>query len=1368
MATNPSTAFSYTNKDFQTLYAELLDTAKKLSAKWDPSISNESDPGVVLLKLNAIIGDKNNYNIDRNILEYFPETASQEVNIRNIYKQLGYDMPWFRSGSGEISLQWKGATSSATVTLPQFTSFSNDDYTIVYTLTDNTILPLDGSTIEANIVGGIATQLQVAGAYTLYTSNLNSKNRLYFPDYQVAENRIFIFSYRNGVLQNDYTEWSRVDNLLLEPLGSKVYEFGIDSDYNMPYIEFPNDIDSLIPEGMEIWYMISNGESENIPAFVLTKPLLSEMELIDSNGNTRSISADTVYAINYSAITNNKDAETIEQAAKSYKKTLGTFSTLVTLRDYINAIYNSGLVSNGTVSDRTTDLQDSSKVVTTEGKDTVFKTVTNDMNPFDLKLYVLQYVGTPTTYADYNTGFTLVSREAPYALVSYLENEKCIQHDFIELQKNKICFLKNCYKVSTTIIPTQTLNTEQTNNLRSVIQTALFSELNSNAVDFGEEIGFREVFEVIEGASPFIKSVSLDSITYNTYATYFDDSDVQKEIVVSNEHPYVEGYAHTSGSVLQFYSDEAHTKTIQGNVNSQYLDLSTGYIYSYSNGAYSLYSALRNDFRSEIYNQCVLSGCTGLFDFQEDFDYTVLHKFLQSTKTKDVSTKSVVELSSSEPYQRYTVHPNEVIQFYAPAYTDVTSYSTYVKYVFYSPTPISITPDSIYTLKDGEYLVFLWKNSEDDLRYTYHKYTTGTILYSNVTLTQDATAQVYTENLSDNVEGKIIDTSANNFFAGYQDNVLTSNSSVTIKSALKDTLSNTVNQCYFITNDRVIGADNVERSVLFKEPKIQSISDTWDSLETIDDFTIDTNKFYNATSGGSSMMDLAFDATQNLWSYNGVKKSLSALGITYSEKYDDSNFYKYEVPIVSTSSESLSVSIANGDITKAIAELHLATEYVVFQFSSVGSSFMCVAPASMATLRYTPSDFGINAVTRGWENGEYFCLWLDTSSAVHISKCTYSHGNVTPQSSWGDSQKQVISDYDKCYSKMYPLQRIRTYTYSSSNTSWTPTLANTGISYEGTPSNGDTITLEFINQHIYVSFDNANSNEHLFMSGEYFLYKDGTQLKICGPGTIVKRIVTDEYTYPQQWQCVVKSAEDILEYGLNAFTKSDWLQFYRNNYTIEISEVQFLNMLEGDTLILSSPDAKLIIDNDGASLISSTVSNYYTESAPYSVDVADAMEFFESQNCNDGTYSCTPHVKSVSATVDSSSSYTGETTIDGTALYNMLTYTGSVTFTSVMVDVDDTPTCFWRADQGTTELISTSDLQNEYGITLNPVPTSEVTIIIDIAIISESKFDITCSSWDFSITKEASAQRPCSTCSPSRAMHKESSTQQPRDPHSST
>lgn len=63
---------SYINKDFQALWEELLTLIPKLTNKWDPKNTNESDPLAVLIKLLAIYSDKLNYNIDKSILERFP------------------------------------------------------------------------------------------------------------------------------------------------------------------------------------------------------------------------------------------------------------------------------------------------------------------------------------------------------------------------------------------------------------------------------------------------------------------------------------------------------------------------------------------------------------------------------------------------------------------------------------------------------------------------------------------------------------------------------------------------------------------------------------------------------------------------------------------------------------------------------------------------------------------------------------------------------------------------------------------------------------------------------------------------------------------------------------------------------------------------------------------------------------------------------------------------------------------------------------------------------------------------------------------------------------------------------------------------
>ena len=41
---------SPTKKDFYQMWMEVLDNARAISNRWDPSSTNESDPGIILLK----------------------------------------------------------------------------------------------------------------------------------------------------------------------------------------------------------------------------------------------------------------------------------------------------------------------------------------------------------------------------------------------------------------------------------------------------------------------------------------------------------------------------------------------------------------------------------------------------------------------------------------------------------------------------------------------------------------------------------------------------------------------------------------------------------------------------------------------------------------------------------------------------------------------------------------------------------------------------------------------------------------------------------------------------------------------------------------------------------------------------------------------------------------------------------------------------------------------------------------------------------------------------------------------------------------------------------------------------------------------
>ena len=181
MAKNPLSSLSYTNKDFNSIYVELLDIVKQLTHKWDPSISNESDPGVILLKLDAIIGDKNNYNIDKNILEAFPESVTQEVNARNAYKQLAYKMPWYQSATTTITMRWVGdeLKDGIKVKIPRYTMLTNSDASVIYTLIDEPVFTNTNMVINARIMEGTVVTHTVNNNPVIDISNLDMSIRIF-------------------------------------------------------------------------------------------------------------------------------------------------------------------------------------------------------------------------------------------------------------------------------------------------------------------------------------------------------------------------------------------------------------------------------------------------------------------------------------------------------------------------------------------------------------------------------------------------------------------------------------------------------------------------------------------------------------------------------------------------------------------------------------------------------------------------------------------------------------------------------------------------------------------------------------------------------------------------------------------------------------------------------------------------------------------------------------------------------------------------------------------------------------------------------------------------------------------------------------
>ena len=453
---NENQKISYTNLDFSAIYSETIDLIKQLTYKWDPSISNESDPGVVLVKLSALLADKMNYNIDKNILETFPLSVTQDGNARQLYDQLGYYMDWYISGAAPISLNWTGETvtetdaqgnvSTVTYKIPKFTTIIDSEQSVSkrYSLigiegaedniVSDVLLTTDGKTVIALALEGLAVQYQYEGETVITAQMVDPlSRRLYFTTSNISQNGIFI----KNTNQENYASWKRVNNLYENSFDELRYVFGYDSNTNTCFLEFPDNYAELFGSGIEITYLLIDPTASDVPAGDLNQ-FMTPVSIRNSKGDVvATLSSDNVKLTNYLASSGHQNIESINEAYVNYKKTVGTFKTLITLRDYANYIRNKDLniCSNAFVCDRTNDIQTSYKVINkSEGLDNLIIKVEQvvDRNTIE-STFEYKYILSSDTTMDSSKTYYYI-QEDTLQVAPYDETKNPVEERYYEFE----------------------------------------------------------------------------------------------------------------------------------------------------------------------------------------------------------------------------------------------------------------------------------------------------------------------------------------------------------------------------------------------------------------------------------------------------------------------------------------------------------------------------------------------------------------------------------------------------------------------------------------------------------------------------------------------------------------------------------------------------------------------------------------------------------------------------------------------------------------------------------------------------------------------------------------------------------------------
>lgn len=514
---------SYANKDFNSIYSELLDLVKVLTNKWDPSISNESDPGVVLIKLGALLSDKDNYNIDKNILEAFPQSVTQYGNARKIYDLLGYTMSWYKSATTYVTFSYQGSDETPIQIQAMDTMVSDDSEQTIYTVVESISVSSSNRTMSARCIQGVPHDYTLNGSYVIKLDNLDEYNRLYFNEKYIAENGIFIENYISSTLISHNYDWEKVNNLSSESLGRKVYKFGVLPNSDTCYIEFPQDIATLIGDGLSIKYIITDGENGNVSANTLTKFYNCKI-----TSGSKDVT-DDIRVFNVYSTTDGANYEDINSAYNNYKKTVGTFNTLVTCKDYETAtqevtLGGAPLCSNSVVSDRTNDVNNTTYIVTKTVEGHKKNLVKNDnFDAFSLALYLLAPMSNIINSTTYNKSFSV--NTDTNLIQSEIENYKSVQHDYYDTTPtNPIPYIyKNIYKLTGAVTTYSKVSPTDADEIENNIRRALYSNFNASKVTFGEEPSYEKIIDTIYSADSRIKYVMLNQPEYVVRVMQSDD-----------------------------------------------------------------------------------------------------------------------------------------------------------------------------------------------------------------------------------------------------------------------------------------------------------------------------------------------------------------------------------------------------------------------------------------------------------------------------------------------------------------------------------------------------------------------------------------------------------------------------------------------------------------------------------------------------------------------------------------------------------------------------------------------------------------------------------------------------------------------------
>lgn len=359
---------NYTSRDYQSLLDDFKNNVKTLTDLWYPEA--EADPGMVLAKYIASVGDALGVNLDWLANEIFAPSVSQRKDAEKIFGLIGYELSFWTAARTEVTFTNSSATQmtldfgfngSNFCTLNAYTDITNQSRVITYN-----ILPLTNkygatdtrskrqqTTESINVFadtdevvldpGESVTRVAIEGelrSYTVSVQQVKDNNYIInLPSQHLDTTAIWIKA-RTSRSSEDFleTQWvqcaTTAEFIIPEPRFAVTYDNY--SNAQVQVSNYLNQLDDYDSNFLTVYWIDCSGIIGCVGENALSNflPAKSGQTITDESGElTISNLSNTVELPNTNTITG-ASPETAKEAYYNSRNYINTFDSLVTLPDY--------------------------------------------------------------------------------------------------------------------------------------------------------------------------------------------------------------------------------------------------------------------------------------------------------------------------------------------------------------------------------------------------------------------------------------------------------------------------------------------------------------------------------------------------------------------------------------------------------------------------------------------------------------------------------------------------------------------------------------------------------------------------------------------------------------------------------------------------------------------------------------------------------------------------------------------------------------------------------------------------------------------------------------------------------------------------